>query len=226
MPGLPHASLLDELLKWPEWQQCAHGLIALFSDYLAVVDNILGEIADDWMSLRRKQLARRVLELWYVPSMERARWLGSPAQDHAPIQQREKPQAIGNSIIWQIAEPSASDQAEKLANLDKLAAPFMNAVARAQAHLNKDYPQWQFNVQRAFGSEGWVNVFHVALLHKDESRRGDSNKGGRVDVNGPGHDRVWRLTENYRTLTEDEHYARLIAKLSEISYLLERAERM
>lgn len=162
--------------------------------------------------------------------MERAHWRGNLEQDQAQIQQGEKQQPIGNSIIRQVAGPSASEhaeaEAEKLANLDKAAAPFFKAVERVKVHVGERYPQWRLNVQRSFGSDGWVNEFYVSLVHKEESRLGNPDVGGRVTVPGPMRRRYWALTENYRTLTEDEHYAKLMASLSDIWHLIERAERM
>lgn len=61
LTGVTHASLLEELRTWPEWQRCAPGLVAFFSNNLAMVDSVLDAVPDAWLSSRRKQLIGRVL---------------------------------------------------------------------------------------------------------------------------------------------------------------------
>jgi len=56
LTGLTHARMLDEVRRWPEWQKCAPGLVAFFSNNLAMVDGVLEEVPDEWLSSRRKQL--------------------------------------------------------------------------------------------------------------------------------------------------------------------------
>jgi hypothetical protein len=42
-------------------QRCAPGLVAFFSNNLAMVESVLEAVPDDWLSARRKQLIGRVL---------------------------------------------------------------------------------------------------------------------------------------------------------------------
>ncbi len=60
-PGVLHASLLESLRGWPEWPEVAPPLVSFFSNNLAMVDSVLEEVPDDWLSARRKQLIRRLL---------------------------------------------------------------------------------------------------------------------------------------------------------------------
>jgi hypothetical protein len=59
---MPHETLLDTLQTWPEWQKCAPALISFFSNNLAMVDSVLKDVPDGWLTLRRKQLIRQLLE--------------------------------------------------------------------------------------------------------------------------------------------------------------------
>lgn len=60
-PGITHARLLDGVREWPEWQKCAPSLISFFSNNLTMVDKVLEEVPDEWLSSRRKQLIGRLL---------------------------------------------------------------------------------------------------------------------------------------------------------------------
>lgn len=61
-PGIPHKDLLEQVRLWPEWKEVAPPLIQFFSDNLAVVEDLLRAIPDDWLSPRRRHLIRRLLE--------------------------------------------------------------------------------------------------------------------------------------------------------------------
>jgi hypothetical protein len=61
-PNMPHETLLDTLQTWPEWQECAPALISFFSNNLAMVDSVLKDVPDGWLTPRRKQLIRQLLE--------------------------------------------------------------------------------------------------------------------------------------------------------------------
>jgi hypothetical protein len=61
-PGILQADLLAELRRWPEWSEIAPPLISFFFENLTTVDNLLAEIPEGWLSSRRRQLVRRLLE--------------------------------------------------------------------------------------------------------------------------------------------------------------------
>jgi hypothetical protein len=61
-PGLLHVDLLERLRGWPEWSEIAAPLIGFFFENLPVVSDLLGEVPSDWLSERRKDLIRRLLE--------------------------------------------------------------------------------------------------------------------------------------------------------------------
>ncbi|HEY1546595.1 MAG TPA: HipA domain-containing protein [Kofleriaceae bacterium] len=61
-PGILHAELIEKLMRWPEWSSIAPPLISFFSRSLGTVDALLMEVPSEWLSERRKQLIRRLLE--------------------------------------------------------------------------------------------------------------------------------------------------------------------
>jgi HipA-like C-terminal domain len=60
-PGILHSQLLESVRRWAEWQDSAPGLVSFFSNNLTMVDGVLDEVPDSWLSVRRKQLIRRLL---------------------------------------------------------------------------------------------------------------------------------------------------------------------
>jgi hypothetical protein len=61
-PGISHRELLEQLQQWPEWPEIAPSLIVFFSANLGMVSTLLEEIPVSWLSDRRKELIRALLE--------------------------------------------------------------------------------------------------------------------------------------------------------------------
>jgi hypothetical protein len=61
-PGIAHRGLLAKLRSWPEWKEVGPALISLFSDSLGMATDTIHEVPEDWLSTRRKDLIRLVLE--------------------------------------------------------------------------------------------------------------------------------------------------------------------
>lgn len=59
--GIPQAELLVRLALWPEWHGVASPLITYISDNLNMVDDVVSEIPDTWLTPPRKELARALL---------------------------------------------------------------------------------------------------------------------------------------------------------------------
>jgi hypothetical protein len=57
-----HSELLRQLTRWPEWKEIAPPLIGFFFTNLSMVPGVLAEIPSDWLSGRRKELIRALLE--------------------------------------------------------------------------------------------------------------------------------------------------------------------